>query len=289
LYRDESKIDKPRVISFMKKTHRHRSFQKWFVAVLVILMASAAMAEFSLFKRTPQKMNFTVRKSADRGQADHGWLRSYHTFSFASYRDRKHMGFRSLRVINEDRVDAGQGFGEHPHSDMEIFSVIVSGSLKHQDSLGNKRVLTPGQIQVMSAGSGVTHSEFNPSATEACHFLQIWIEPKEKSVPPRYSEWSPTKAQVQQSKVLIISEDGRDRSAKIHQNADVYRLQWKAGETLDHELLAGRGCWIQLISGELTLNDSTSLSAGDGASTEIAGKITLKGEKPGQALLFDLP
>ncbi len=230
----------------------------------------------------------TVRKSGDRGPADHGWLKSRHSFSFASYHDPDHMGFRSLRVINQDRVVPGAGFPTHPHSDMEIFSYVLEGSLKHEDSMGNGRVLEPGQIQLMSAGSGVTHSEYNPSSSEGLHFLQIWIEPREKGLAPAYTEWHPSLESSRQSKVLVISPDGRDDSATIRQDAFVYRIKLAAGESVTHELVEGRGLWLQVIDGPVALG-GVALEPGDAASSEQAGSFELAANhKPVEALLFDL-
>jgi len=229
-----------------------------------------------------------VRQSTDRGHAQHGWLDSRHTFSFGHYVDPDHMGFRSLRVINQDRVVPGAGFPEHPHRDMEIFSYVLEGALSHRDSMGNGRELKPGQIQLMSAGSGVTHSEFNPSKTDPLHFLQIWIEPREKGLEPNYSEWHPDGKSDSRSKVLVISPDGRDGSAEIRQDAEVHRLRLDAGESVSHSLAGGRGLWLQVISGFITLND-TDLRPGDGASSEDAGEfIVTADENPVEALLFDL-
>jgi len=230
----------------------------------------------------------TVRKSDERGQADHGWLRTQHSFSFADYHDPAHMGFRSLRVINQDQVAPGSGFPTHPHRDMEIFSYVLEGSMKHQDSMGNGRVLRPGQIQLMSAGTGVTHSEFNPSDTEPLHLLQIWIRPKTHGLKPSYTEWHPNEADDSKAKVLLISPDGRDRSATIHQDAEVYRVRLAPGETVDHDLREGRGLWLQVIRGPVTL-DETELANGDGASSEASDRHTLRtGATPVEALLFDL-
>ena len=232
-------------------------------------------------------MNLTIRKSADRGLADHGWLRSQHTFSFAEYQDPAHMGFRSLRVINEDRVASGGGFPTHPHRDMEIFSYVLSGSLQHRDSMGNGRVLMPGQIQLMSAGSGVAHSEFNPSPKDALHFLQIWITPRKRGLKPSYTEWHPDAAHDADPKVLVISPDGRDGSATIRQDAEVYRVRLAAGHSASHEVRAGRGAWLQLISGNAVVN-GTALSAGDAVSTEDAGTLQVTAGDDAEALLFDL-
>ena len=227
------------------------------------------------------------RPAAARGQADHGWLKSQHTFSFADYHDPAQMGFRSLRVINQDRVASGQGFGTHPHRDMEIFSYVLEGALEHKDSLGNGRTLKPGQIQLMSAGRGVTHSEFNPSRSEGLHFLQIWIQPRERGLTPSYTEWHPKPDTDDASKVLVISPDGREGSATIHQDVEVYRLRIKAGELVTHDLAAGRGLWLQVIGGRLTIN-GTALEAGDGASSEQAGTFQIRAIDATEALLFDL-
>lgn len=229
----------------------------------------------------------TVRKANDRGLADHGWLQSRHTFSFAGYHDPAHMGFRTLRVINDDRVSPGQGFGTHPHRDMEIFSYVLQGALEHRDSLGNGRVLKPGQIQLMSAGRGVTHSEFNPSSNEATRFLQVWILPRERGLAPGYTEWHLKGGHTSVPKVLVISSDGRDGSATIHQDADIYRLRLKSAQEVTHQLAAGRGAWLQIATGSLTIN-GTRLQEGDGASTENSGELSFRAIEPVEALLFDL-
>jgi quercetin 2,3-dioxygenase len=231
--------------------------------------------------------DLTIRRATERGHADHGWLDSHHTFSFADYYDPAHIGFRSLRVINDDRVAAGRGFGAHPHRDMEIFSYVLEGALAHKDSLGNARALKPGQVQLMSAGRGVTHSEFNPSPDTPAHFIQIWILPRERGLTPSYTEWHPAAEHADATKVLLISADGRNGSATIHQDADVYRLRLKPGQTVTHELRSGRGGWIQIADGALTLNGA-ELSMGDGASTETPGLLTFTATRPVEALLFDL-
>lgn len=228
-----------------------------------------------------------VRKSDERGLADFGWLVSRHTFSFGEYYDPAHMGFRSLRVINQDRVAPGGGFPTHPHRDMEIFSYVLEGALEHRDSLGNGRTLKPGQIQLMSAGRGVSHSEFNPSAKEGAHFLQIWITPHTKGLTPTYTEWHPKPVHVDRPNVLVISPDGRDHSAVINQDACVHRVRLKAGESVGHELAVGRGLWLQVVSGPVLLND-VILQPGDGAQTEKPGIYAIKAEADAEALLFDL-
>jgi redox-sensitive bicupin YhaK (pirin superfamily) len=230
----------------------------------------------------------TLRASEDRGHANHGWLDTYHSFSFSSYYDPEHMGFRSLRVINQDRIAAAVGFPTHPHRDMEIFSYVLEGALSHKDSMGNARELRPGQIQLMSAGSGVTHSEFNPSKTDPLHILQIWIEPNQRGLTPSYTEWHPTPEIEALSKVLVISPDGRENSALIHQDAFVYRLRLSPGEKVTHDLSEHRGLWLQAIHGEVRLNQTT-LRPGDGASAEEAAIYEIiAGEEPVEALLFDL-
>lgn len=228
-----------------------------------------------------------VRKAADRGRADFGWLDSRHTFSFGEYYDPAQVGFRSLRVINQDRVAPGGGFPTHPHRDMEIFSYVLEGALEHKDSMGNGRTLRPGQIQLMSAGRGVTHSEYNPSNREGTHFLQIWIQPRERGLTPNYTEWHPKPEQEAAPKVLVISPDGRDGSATIRQDAEVYRLRLKAGERLEHALRPGRGVWLQMIKGRATL-DGVLVEEGDGARTEQAGVRVVEAAAPTEALLFDL-
>jgi redox-sensitive bicupin YhaK (pirin superfamily) len=228
-----------------------------------------------------------IRRANERGLADHGWLKSNHTFSFANYYDPAHMGFRSLRVINDDRVAPGQGFGTHPHRDMEIFSYVLEGALTHKDSMGNGRVLKLGQIQLMSAGRGVTHSEFNPSDSQPLHFLQIWIQPRQRGLKPGYTEWHPKAQHADAGKVLVISSEGREGSATIHQDADVYRLRLKAGESVTHDLAPGRGAWLQVAEGALTLN-GVALATGDGASTETPGTLKITATQPTEALLFDL-
>ncbi|HYF36025.1 MAG TPA: pirin family protein [Prosthecobacter sp.] len=232
-------------------------------------------------------MKLTLRKSNERGHADHGWLDSYHTFSFADYYDPAHMGFRSLRVINQDRIAPGGGFPTHPHRDMEIFSVLVEGALAHKDSMGNSRVLKPGQIQMMSAGKGVLHSEFNPSDKQISHLLQIWIQPNQRGLTPSYTEWHPNPDKEGEPKVLVISPDGRDNSATIHQDAEVYRVRLGAGASATHDITANRGVWFQLIKGSVTVNGQ-ALQPGDAASTEDPGTLTLQASEDAEALLFDL-
>lgn len=236
---------------------------------------------------TTKPSSLTVHRSADRGHADHGWLKSSHSFSFGDYHDPARMGFRSLRVINDDQVAPGGGFPTHPHRDMEIFSYVLEGALAHEDSLGNRRELKPGQIQLMSAGSGITHSEFNPSATEPLKFLQIWIQPRERGLTPGYTEWHPAPESAGTPKVLVISPDGREASARINQDAFIHRIRLAPGESVDHTVEDGRGCWVQIARGAVMIGD-TRLDRGDAASTEYPGALRLTAPEDTEALLFDL-
>ncbi len=232
--------------------------------------------------------SLTVRRSEERGHVNHGWLDSHFTFSFADYYDPAHMGFRSLRVINDDRIAPLGGFPSHPHRDMEIFSYVLEGQLAHEDSMGNKRVLEPGQIQLMSAGKSVVHSEFNPSPKVTTHMLQIWITPTERRLEPSYTEWHPKPGTESDPKVLVISPDGRDQSATIHQDADIYRVKLTAGQSIQHDLASGRGLWLHLAKGSGTVN-GLALKAGDAVSSETAGSFEITGTETGlEALLFDI-
>ena len=228
----------------------------------------------------------TFRKSNERGHAEHGWLDSYHTFSFADYHDPKWMGYRSLRVINDDLVMPRMGFGKHPHRDMEIITYILSGQLAHEDSMGNGRTITPGEFQYMSAGTGVQHSEQNPSGTEAVHLLQVWIMPDEKSVTPRYAEKS-MKDAATGALHLITSKSGREGSIAIHQDADLYLAKLDANQIVTHQLGANRHAWLHIAEGEITLNGQT-LSGGDAAAISNESALELRGAKASQVLLFDL-
>ena len=228
----------------------------------------------------------TFIKSNDRGHAEHGWLDSYHTFSFADYHDPKWMGYRSLRVINDDLVRPGMGFGKHPHRDMEIITYILSGQLAHQDSMGNGRTITTGEFQYMAAGSGVQHSEQNPSGTEAVHLLQIWIMPDESGVKPRYAEKSMKDAAAGVLH-LITSKSGRDGSIAIHQDADLYLGKLDADQIVTHQLGENRHAWLHVAEGEITLNGQT-LSGGDAAAIRNESALELRGLKASQVLLFDL-
>lgn len=232
-------------------------------------------------------MTTTLRRSQERGHANHGWLDTYHTFSFANYRDPAHMGFRALRVINEDVVLPGQGFGAHPHQDMEIVTVVLEGALEHKDSLGSGSVIRPGDVQRMSAGSGIFHSEFNHSQEESVHLLQIWILPERRGIEPGYEQVHfPREERVNQLR-LVASRDAREGSLTIHQDASIYVSILEAGHAVVHELGAKRHAWIQVTSGSLELGDLT-LEAGDGASVSEAERLELRTQAGAEFILFDL-
>jgi len=228
----------------------------------------------------------TIRKSNERGHAEHGWLDSYHTFSFADYCEPQWMGFRSLRVINDDLIMPGMGFGAHPHQNMEIITYMLSGSLEHKDSMGNGRVIRAGEVQYMAAGSGVRHSEFNPSQTEAAHLLQIWIVPDANGVKPRYAEKSLRDAATGKFH-LVTSKTGRDASIAIHQDADLWLAKLDAGQQVAHSLANGRNAWLHVAEGEVTFSGKT-LSGGDAAAISRENNLHLNASKPSQVLLFDL-
>jgi redox-sensitive bicupin YhaK (pirin superfamily) len=195
----------------------------------------------------------TLRTAHERGHAQHGWLESYHTFSFSDYYDRRHMDFRTLHVINEDRVQPGKGFGAHPHRDMEIISYVLEGALEHKDSLGTGSVIRPGEVQRMSAGTGVTHSEFNSSQTEIVHFLQIWILPERNGLPPSYEQHAFPAAEKQGKLRLVASRDGRERSVTIHQAVDLYTSLLDPGEVVTYLLTPGRHAWMQVARDSIML------------------------------------
>jgi len=229
----------------------------------------------------------TVRPSAERGHADHGWLDTYHTFSFASYRDPEHMGYRSLRVINEDRVAPAQGFGTHPHRDMEIVTIVLEGALEHRDSMGNGSTMVPGEVQRMTAGTGVTHSEFNASETESLHLLQIWILPERNGLPPSYEQTMFAEEEKRDRLRLVASPDGADGSVTVHQDVRLHQSDLSAGATVTHELPEGRGAWVQVTDGALAVN-GTELGAGDGAAVEDERTLAFTTEEGASFILFDL-
>lgn len=228
-----------------------------------------------------------IRRAGERGQADHGWLKSQHTFSFANYFDRAHMGFRTLRVINEDRVDGGAGFPPHPHRDMEIVSYVLDGALEHHDSMGNGSVIRPGDVQRMTAGTGVVHSEYNHSKDDKVHFLQIWILPEARGLEPSYEQKNFSTDEKRNTLRLVASRDGRNGSVKIHQDASLYVTLLEPDRSIEHTLGKDRHLWIHVAKGEVRLGDET-LSAGDAAAVSDVSKVTFKATKEAEVLVFDL-
>ncbi len=230
----------------------------------------------------------TVRRSQERGIKNFGWLDTRHSFSFGQYYDPQYMGFGTLRVINEDKVQPETGFGTHPHHDMEIITYIIQGSLEHKDSMGNGSIIRPGDVQRISAGTGIKHSEFNPSATDLVHFLQIWIVPHTQDLTPSYEQKHFLPTEKQGKLCLIASGDGREGSVTIHQNLDLYATQLTIGAMVSYSLTEGRSLWVQVVTGMVELGD-IQLAAGDGAGISLRDKITLKGlSEKAELLLFDL-
>lgn len=229
---------------------------------------------------------FDIRKSADRGGFDHGWLETRHTFSFADYHDPSFMGFRALRVINEDVVAPGRGFGTHPHRDMEIITYVLEGSLQHRDSMGNGSIIRPGDVQRMSAGTGVLHSEVNASDTEPVHLLQIWILPERRGIAPGYEQKHFERSQLKSGLRLVASPDGADGSVTIHQDARLFAAVLD-GATIHHEADPERFGWLQVARGTVSVNGNT-LEQGDGASFQQESLLTLTGDAEAEVLLFDL-
>ena len=228
-----------------------------------------------------------IRKSNERGHANHGWLDTHFTFSFADYYDPKHVHFRTLRVMNDDRVAGGGGFPTHPHRDMEIVTYVLEGALEHRDSMGNGSVIKPGDIQYMSAGTGVTHSEFNASETEPVHLYQIWMFPEKQGFRPAYGQKNFTEDEKRGKLRLLVSPDGRDGSVKIRQDNDLYATVLGTGETVRHELKPERHAYVQVARGSVTLNGK-KLDEGDGAAISEEKTVELKGVKDAEILLFDL-
>jgi redox-sensitive bicupin YhaK (pirin superfamily) len=227
------------------------------------------------------------RPANERGHAQHGWLDSRHTFSFADYYDPQHMGFRALRVINEDRVEPGRGFGTHQHRDMEIISYVLEGSLAHRDSMGTGSTITPGDVQRMSAGTGVMHSEMNPSPTEPVHFLQIWLLPEQRGIKPGYEQKRFENDEKRGRLRLIASHDGRDGSITIHQDVDLYAAVLDAGQRASLALRPGRHAWVQVVRGAVALNGET-LGQGDGAAVSEETALEVAATGPAEVLVFDL-
>ncbi len=232
-------------------------------------------------------MTMTIRRANERGHADHGWLLSFHTFSFADYHDPKHMGFRSLRVINEDRVQPGKGFGTHPHRDMEIISYVLEGALEHRDSMGNGSIIRPGDVQRMSAGTGVTHSEFNASKHELVHFLQIWIVPERQGLQPSYQEKHFADEERRGKLRVVASRDGIEGSITVHQDVRLQVGLFGAGEHTSFDILPGRHAWVHVARGAALL-DGIRLDAGDAAAMNAVGGHELHGVDDSEVLVFDL-
>lgn len=228
----------------------------------------------------------TIRKANERGHADHGWLNAWHSFSFADYHDPQHMGFRSLRVINDDTIAPGGGFGTHPHRDMEIITYVLSGALEHKDSMGNGRIIRPGEFQYMAAGTGVQHSEFNPLPDQSTHLLQIWMLPDRRGHDPRYAEKS-FNGEANGKLSLVASKDGRTGSIAINQDAELWLGKLQTGDVVTHPLQTGRHVWLHVAEGEVDVNGQT-LTAGDAAAISDESELAVKASARSQVLLFDL-
>ena len=228
-----------------------------------------------------------VRKANDRGHADHGWLNTYHTFSFGDYYDPAQMNFRALRVINEDWVQPGQGFGTHGHRDMEIVTLVLEGALQHRDSLGNGEVLRPGEFQRMTAGTGIRHSEFNPSASEAVHLYQIWLLPRQNGLEPSYDQKTFSEADRQAKLQRVASPTGADGSLTIQTDGHIFLANLAAGESVSHELPPGRHAWVQVLRGRVAVN-GTALETSDGAAVSDERRLSVVGTEQAEVMLFDL-
>ena len=226
-----------------------------------------------------------LRKANDRGHANHGWLDSWHTFSFADYSDPNFMGFSALRVINDDVIDAGQGFGTHPHKDMEILTYVLEGAVEHQDSMGNKEQVPAGEFQIMSAGTGIRHSEYNPSKTDRLRLYQIWIIPEKTGITPRYEQ---RRFDATQGKQLVLSPDARDGSLKVYQDMELYRWALVKGEQSVHQIAAERRVWIQVVKGEVSIN-GTKATTSDGLAIWDEQALSIHADSDSEILLFDLP
>jgi redox-sensitive bicupin YhaK (pirin superfamily) len=228
-----------------------------------------------------------IRKGSERGHFDHGWLDTYHTFSFGDYHDPQQVGFRSLRVMNEDRVLPGQGFGTHPHRDMEIVTYVLEGALEHRDSMGNGEVLRPGEFQRMSAGTGITHSEFNPSATEPVHLYQIWLLPAKKGIEPSYEQKQFDDEGMHNRLRLVASPEAEEGALHIQQDARIYLARLDQGKQVKHELPAGRHAWLQVLRGSVALN-GVPLATSDGAAVSGESSVTIQPDHDAEIMLFDL-
>lgn len=228
-----------------------------------------------------------LRRADERGHADHGWLNTFHTFSFGSYYDPDNMGFRSLRVMNEDRVAPGQGFGTHAHQDMEIVSYVLAGSLEHKDSMGNGETLRPGEFQRITAGTGITHSEYNPSGKDEVHFYQIWLIPERKGLKPEYEQKSFPSDQRNNHWQLVASPTAEANSLKIHQDVKIFLCNLDHDNQIDHRFDSGRHGWLQVLRGSVTV-DGESLAASDGVAISDHSTISIHANEPSELMLFDL-
>jgi redox-sensitive bicupin YhaK (pirin superfamily) len=229
----------------------------------------------------------TIRHASERGQSRYSWLESYHTFSFAGYHDPRHMGFHDLRVINEDRVQPGGGFGTHSHRDMEIISYVIEGALEHKDSMGNGSIIRPGELQMMRAGTGVTHSEYNHSKTDLVHFLQIWVIPDKEGLEPAYDQREFSADERRGRLRLVASPDGSEGSVRVHQDLSLFATLLEDGESLQHVLPRARHAWVQVVKGDLAVN-GVQLSAGDGLGITEESSLELVASTGSEVLLFDL-
>lgn len=228
-----------------------------------------------------------VRKAAERGYFDHGWLKTFHSFSFGDYHHPDHNGFRSLRVINEDHVAPGKGFGTHPHRDMEIVTLVLAGALEHRDSMGNGSVLHPGEFQRMSAGTGITHSEFNPSSSEPVHLYQIWLFPEKKGIQPGYEQKAFDPAQRKNRLQLVASRDGREGALTLHQDAEIFLGTFQDAAAISHSLRKDRHGWLQVLRGSVSLN-GVQLHESDGVAISDESLLTIESTAPAEIMLFDL-
>ena len=228
-----------------------------------------------------------IRRSDERGHADHGWLNTYHTFSFASYRNPQYMGFRALRVMNEDHIEPGRGFGTHPHKDMEIVTYVLEGALEHKDSMGNGEILRPGEFQRMSAGTGIMHSEFNPSQTEPVHLYQIWLLPERDGIEPSYEQKQFPDEERMNRLRLVASREADDGSLRIHQDARIYLSRLEEGMHVTHMLAPARHAWLQVLRGSASLNDN-ALDTSDGAAVSGERQLNILATQATEIMLFDL-
>jgi redox-sensitive bicupin YhaK (pirin superfamily) len=252
------------------------------------IAAGAAAPRLGLGGRQETRPMIQIRRSAERGHADHGWLDTYHTFSFAGYHDPDFVHFGPLRVLNQDRVKPGQGFGTHGHEDMEIVSYVLEGVMEHKDSMGNGSQMRPGDVQLMSAGTGVMHSEFNASAEDGLHFLQMWVFPRERGTEPRYEQKAFTEEERRGGLRLVVSPDGAQGSLTIGQDARLFAGLLDVGERLEHDLGEGRAAWLHVARGSVRLN-GTELAPGDGAAIRGEGRLELVGLDPAELVLWELP